>query len=189
MRRAFLLALMISLLLLPGCGSESQWEEALEAKRTELAGYDSLSFTAELTADMGESVFRCTLDCRRSGGETVLTVVEPELARGVTARVKEGETVLAYDGLELSVGTLPDSALTPVGSVPVLLDALLEGFVTGCRRESTDSGELLAVQVYVDEDSYALLWLESESLRPVKAELVCGQRAVVSCRIEDFQGE
>ena len=61
MRRAGLLALMISLGLLAGCASGTDWEERLSERRAQLAAAEELSFTAKLSADLGETVFDCTL--------------------------------------------------------------------------------------------------------------------------------
>ncbi len=188
MRRAVLLALTISMLL-GGCASDSGWKRQLEEKRGELRDASALSFTADISADLGESVFECSVKCTRSGGETELTVLAPELAAGITARIKDGETRLSYDGIELSVGTLKNSALTPVGCVPALLDALLEGFITGVSAEQYDGGRLLTARIYVDESSYALVWFSPDDLTPLRAELICAERMAAGCTISDFSFE
>ncbi len=186
MRRAILLALMIGFSLLAGCASQSGRKEDVEAKRREMSEAGTLSFTADVSANLGESVFECSVKCVRENGETQLTVLKPELASGISARIKDGETYLAYDGLELSVGTLQGSSLTPVGCIPALLDAMLNGFIEGISSEEYDGVQALAVRVYVDEESSAIIWFDSSALTPLKAELICSGTAAAGCTINDF---
>ena len=188
MRRAGSLALTISLLLLCACGSggsKREWKNWQESLREA----ESVSFTAELEADMGENVFRCTMEVSRRDGETTMTLTEPEIAAGITARIRDGETMLSYDGLELCVGTLPGGKRTPVESVPLLLDTLLSGYVTGWQKEKTEDGTAARLELYVDEESSALLWLREEDGTPLRMDLLRGGRSAVRCRITDFTRE
>lgn len=184
MRRMCLSVLMI-ILLLTGCGESGELEQKIDALRRTLDGAGKLSFTAEVTADLGESQFTCTLRCTAAAEETVLTVTEPEIIAGVTARLGGGETKLEYDGVELAVGAT-EGGFTPVGAVPVLLEAVRSGHVTQCWREKAGEEELLAARTYIDESSYALLWFREESMEPVYGELVTGDRAVIQCAISEF---
>lgn len=189
MRRALALALMISSLVLTACGAGAQGEEELKQQREAWNAAETLCFTADVSADLGESVFACTLDCAYTPEELRMTILAPELAKGITARKSADDTVLSYDGLELSVGTLTGTRVTPADAVPLLLDALLQGHVTAIYEEKTDETSILCVQVYVDEETYALLRLDGESLSPLEGELVSGGRAAASCRFRDFTAE
>lgn len=186
MRRAGLLALMISFLLCTGCGGAGKWEKQLEEQRAALRAAEEISFTAALDADLNDHVFECTLRCVCTEEEMVLTVEEPALAAGVTARVRAGESVLAYDGTELYVGQLNNSALTPLGAVPVLMGALLQGYAGVLYEEQSPAGGLLCAEMYVDETTRALLRFDSATLLPVEGELLCGERTAVRCEMRDF---
>lgn len=188
MRRAkVLLALMISLSLLAGCASGADWEEKFSGRRAQLAEAGELSFTARLSADLGETVFECTLDCRRAGDETTIRVTEPELAEGVTVRFDGSGASMELSGTELYLGPVRDGAPTPAQSVPVIFDALLTGHVVRLWTENGEDGqELLCAQIYAGENRSVLLWLDSAELVPVFAQIVCAGRAVISCEIRDF---
>ena len=185
MRRVWLPALMIVLALLSGCAGDEDWEARFSQARLELAGASELSFTAELTADMGETVFECTLACVRDGEGTEMTVLSPDLARGVVVRSDTGGAKLSYDGLELYVGET--GGVTPAGAVPVLLGALLDGYAEDLSTQTYEQRDALAARIYIGEDTHALLLLEEESFTPLYAELVHGGTAAVRCRFSDFR--
>ena len=185
MSRVWLPALMISLVLLCGCTGGENLEERFSQARQELAEASELSFTAEITADMGETVFACTLSCVSDGKGTEMTVLSPDLAKGVVVRSDDGGAALSYDGLELYVGQT--GGVTPVGAVPMLLDALLSGYAEDFSSQTYEQTQALAARIYIGEDVYALFWLDEESLTPLYAELVQDGAAAVRCRFSDFR--
>ncbi len=190
MRRAKLLALMISLVLLAGCASGEGWEEKWGEKRDELSAAQELSFTARLSADLGETVFDCAMDCRRASGETTVTMTEPELAEGMTVRFENGGASVAYGGTQLYLGETDAEIPTPAQSVPMIFDALTLGHAVSLWTESAEDGsELLCAQIYAGEDVSVLLRLDAGGLEPRYAEIVCAGRAVISCEISDFAYE
>lgn len=185
-----MLALMISLVLLAGCASGEGWEEKWGEKREQLAAARELSFTARLSADLGETVFDCTMDCRRAPGETEVRITEPELAEGVTVRFEDGGASVGYGGTQLYLGETDVKIPTPAHSVPMIFDALTSGHAVSLWTESMEDGaELLCAQIYAGEDSSVLLWLDAGELVPRYAEIVCAGRAVISCEISDFTYE
>ena len=185
MRRVLLPVLMISLVLLSGCAGGEGWEERFNQARQELAEASELSFTAEIAADMGDTVFECTLACVRDGEGTEMTVLSPDLAQGVVVRSDGGGAKLSYDGLELYVGET--GGVTPVGAVPVLTGALLDGYAESFYAETYEDTPALVTRIYISEDTHALFWLEGESLTPLYAELVQNGTAAVRCRFSDFR--
>ena len=61
MRRMFLPALMITLLL-TGCGGAAP-ERKIEELRETLTAAEEITVTADVTADLESEVFQCTLRC------------------------------------------------------------------------------------------------------------------------------
>lgn len=182
MKRAGLLALMTALLLC-GCAEQTQRRESLEERQL-LFSESGISFDAEISADLGDEVFRCSLECTGTGEEAELLIVEPELVSGVKARIASGDASLEYEGLELALGELSRGSMGPMQAAAALVMAMCSTHIDGFFEEA--GGELLGAQLYVDEDSYALVWYEAETLSPVHAELVCEGRAVISCEIDNF---
>lgn len=181
-----MLALMISLGLLAGCASGTDWEERLSERRAQLAAAEELSFTAKLSADLGETVFDCTLECRRTAEETTVRVTEPELAEGVTVRFENGGASIDYGGTQLYLGQANAQTLSPAQAAPMIFDALTGGHAVSTWTEEADGEEMLCAQIYAGENSSVLLWLDAEELEPRHAQIVCAGRAVISCGISGF---
>ena len=138
---------LMMILLLSGCkgvGDDSPEAAALALRDTyrNLAGWSS---TVDITAEVGSKVFDFTLDAGwQKEGETVLTITEPKLLAGITARIKDGETLLEYDGVGLSLGFLDGSGLTAVSAVPWMMEQIGSGYMARCAWAG-ENGELLQI--------------------------------------------
>ena len=134
MRKMVSCVLMMTLLL-TGCGrSGDDSPENLAAQiRAEYLTLNKWSSSVELSVDYDEQVFGFTVDAVwERDGDTVITVTQPELIAGITARIRDGETILEYDGSGLSLGLLDLSGLTPVSAVPALMECITTGYMARC---------------------------------------------------------
>ena len=98
MRRMISCVLMMTLLL-TGCGkgNADNPDEFAALIRAEYLSLNSWSAVAELSADYGEQVFDFTVNASwEREGDTVLTVTEPDLIAGITARIRDGESLLKF---------------------------------------------------------------------------------------------
>ena len=146
MRRLLSCVLMMTLLLsgCKGVGDDSPEAAALALRDTygRLAGWSS---TVDITAEVGNKVFDFTLDAGwQKDGETVLTITAPELLAGITARIKDGETLLEYDGVGLSLGLLDGRGLTAVSAVPWVMEQIGSGYMARCAWAG-ENRELLQI--------------------------------------------
>ena len=184
MKQALLPALMITLLL-SGCG-EAALEKQLEARRDACAG--ALSFTAEITADLGNEIFPCTLACTATAEETRVEVIEPSVVAGVTASLRAGETVLRYEGLQLSFGAADTGAGSPMAFAPLLAEALRSGHVVRTWRERETGGDMprVAAEIYVDDARQLTVWYDAGTLMPQAALLSSDGVEAVRCTLRDF---
>jgi len=184
MKKIILLALMISLLVLPGCASQNTWEEELGTLREELSLAPSMAFSAEITTDLGSGEFSCTLFCERSERGITATVLAPEMLSGVRAHFGEG-VGLSYDGVLLYVGEVP-VGISPASAMPIIVRALESGFVQRLWREESGETELLVLQIYEDDETDVKLWLETDGFTPVFAEIIYNGAAILRCAISGF---
>ena len=188
-----LFALMILLLPLNGCfGAEGQkaLDEALTI-RGEYLSMPSFSSQVQLRADYGQRVYDYTLDLSVSGEEIVLTVTEPELIAGVTARTEVGKTVLEYDGLCLEKGPLDNSGLTPISALPAMLRAVREDYLTAYNFEEDGS-----LRVSCGDPNLPLgtgreytLWFHPETHDLTRGEISVDGICRVSCILSPFTKE
>lgn len=186
MRRALLPALMITLLL-AGCGGEAALEERLETRRDEYAAAETLSFTAEITADLGSEVFPCTLACAATPEETRVEVIEPATVAGVTAGVRTGETELRYEGLQLSFGAADAGAASPMAFAPLLADALRTGHIVRAWKETDGGTPRIAAEIYVDDARQLTVWYAFDTLTPQAASLSSGGAEAIRCTLREFR--
>ncbi len=189
-RRA--LPLMMSLLLLAGCagrgGEKTGEERALELQK-EYGALTAVTCRVSLSADYGDQVFDCVMDVvwdAASGG--TLTLVEPEIARGVAAHFAQGEAALTYDDFSLDLGPLTPDGLAPAEALPTLWRQVTQGYVASARVEDG----LLSATYRRGEDPpgtglEASVLFEAESGVPRSGELLFDGVRVVSVTIEDFQ--
>ena len=183
MKRAILPALMITLLLCACGNGGAAAEEKLEARRDALAAAEEITFTADVTANLGDEVFACTLACAATPEEVSAEVLAPEPVAGVRAVSRDGETTLRYEGVQLSVGA---AGLGPMQAVPLLMRALKAGHVIRAWTETAERGALIAAEIYAD-DNYALtVWFDSAALSPVHASLSEGGTELLRCEIRNF---
>lgn len=147
MRRIISCVLMMTLLL-TGCGTrkEDSPENLAALIRAEYLSMSGCSSTVNLSADYGEQVFDFTVNASwQRGGDTVLTVTAPDLIAGITARIRDGETLLEYDGAGLSLGMLDLSGLTPVSAIPALMECITSGYMARCSWSGEGEGRELVV--------------------------------------------
>ena len=184
MRRThFLAVLMIPLLLLAGCGAqEAATKRTFASFREELIHAQSVTACAALTADSGESIAGYVLEVAYDGAETSLTITEPALLAGVTARVKWGESTLVYEDVMLGAGPLDKDGLTPVSAIPAILEAMAGGYEELIWRD----GDYVAARLYVSETSRCTVWIDPETYVPVTAEISSDGQRVISCTFTNW---
>ena len=146
--RKIISCVLMMILLLTGCGKpRDDTPENLAAQiRAEYLSLKEWSSTVNLSANYGEQVFDFTVDAVwKREGDTVLTVTEPDLVAGITARIRDGETVLEYDGAGISIGMLDLSGLTPVSAIPAFVTCITTGYMARCSWLGEGEGRELVV--------------------------------------------
>lgn len=185
MRRFLLPALMISLLL-SGCGGNNAALRKVEEQRAKLAAAEEMHFTAEITANEGDTLFTCTLLCSATADTVQMEVLSPESIAGVRTEVKDGETALEYGDVFLGVGAAGLNGVTPVSAVPLLVSALRTGFLQRCWTERDGERELIAAEEYAADETALTIWYEREEMLPVHCDFSQEGQTVLRCEIRDF---
>jgi len=189
--RKSLLCVLMTALLLTGCGQAgvSEAEQLALAIRGEYLAVDGCTARAAVTADYGQRVYRYELAAAVNGEETVLTLSAPETVAGLTARLTGEENLLEYDGVAVETGPLDDNGLTPVSSVPALLEAVRSGYITACALE--EEGTLLRVDCGDPAGSpgtgtETALWFDTSTHALVRGEISVDGFRVILCEFSDF---
>lgn len=173
-------ALMISCLLLCGCGrsKEKRMEEACER----LACGQEIALTAQVQANFGETVESYTLDCSYDGEDWRILVTAPQAVAGIAARIGEHASEVEYEGAILSTGALLRRGISPIGAVPMVYEAVSGGVLDSVWEES----QLLAGAFSYDDALGATVWFDEENTL-VAGELTENGIVKAVCRFENVQ--
>ena len=196
MRRILSCVLMMTLLL-AGCGNDrGDSPEDLAARiRVEYLALNGWSSVVNLSANYDEQVFDFTVNARwEREGDTVLTVTEPDLVAGITARIRDGETLLEYDGAGLSLGMLDLSGLTPVSAIPALMGYVTTGYMARCSWSGEGEGRELVIlfrdpTAAPQEGVEALLYFDPQTHAPRRAEISVDGALRLTAQFADFTME
>jgi len=195
-RRMLSCVLMMTLLLAAcGRGGKNDPRQLASQIRGEYLNLNSWSAEICLTADYGQRVFDFTVDALwEKDGETVLTITAPELLKGITARLKDGEALLEYDGAGLSIGELDGDGLNPVSAVPALMEQITRGYMAQCSWEGEDASRLLRVQcrhpdMGEQEGTEYTLWFHPDTHGLLRAEVSVGGALRLTAVFNDFTME
>ena len=120
---------MMMLLLLCACGAAKTSAQTPVRFRTELLEAGRLSCQLLLRADYGEYVRDFTLDCWYTPDEASLQVVEPEIAKGITASVSGEGAKVSYDSTVLAVENFESRRISPMAAPYLLGKAWTEGYI------------------------------------------------------------
>ena len=192
MGRIRLFPLMISLVFLAACGGNTA-ERSTETHATELQRQwremTACSCRLALTADYGQRVFSCELDAaydQVTGG--TLTVIEPELLRGVSARIAPEGLTLNYDGTSLETGPLTDEGLSPLEAAPTLFRLVARGNLAAWAE---DDGVLhLTFRDFGAEPGLGLeaaVTFDAETDVPLEGRLSWNGAEILRLQISNFQ--
>ncbi|MBQ9979936.1 MAG: hypothetical protein IJP23_02610 [Oscillospiraceae bacterium] len=185
MRRKLVCALTtVCVLLLCGCADgSSRGREAFEDFRE---SYVSQNFTctADITANIGGSVFECRVEFQKDANGESVTVLEPLEISGITARMDKEKTTIEYEGVILDVGGAEDSGLTPVSAMFAVDRAWREAvFQEASRTEfnNTDCWQVAFSPYDTSAGSVTqTLIFTKDDCRPVLAELFCGGERMIT---------
>lgn len=167
-------------LLLSGCGTGSA-KAALEELSAQLENCTALSFTADVRAEYEHKTARFTLRYQEDRDGGLVTVIAPELIAGVSARIEPGTTKLEYDSVVLDTGSLDNFGLSPLSSMPLLVQSIRTGHPASCRTE----GDFTVIELEPDDGLRCTVWFDS-AMTPARAELARDGRVILYLEINDW---
>lgn len=179
-------ALLLVLVLLTGCArGEEAIDRAMELRARILKG-TGCSFTADITADYGDSVQHFTVECAGDAqGNLSFMVASPETISGITGSISEEGGKLTFDDVALAFPLLTQDQISPVTAPWIFLKTLRSGYLTAAGMDD----DLLRVTIddsYEDDALQLDIWLDAENL-PVRAEILYDGCRILSLEIRNFE--
>ena len=181
MMKRLIILVFLCALLLTACGKRRS-EGDYRAFAEHLNSLNSLSFTARVRAEYEHKTARFGLSYAEDSEGGRVTVLAPELIRGVSARVKPGRSTLEDDSVVLDTGSLDSFGLSPLSSLPAMLRAMRLGHLDSIWEEDGKT----VVTLEPDDELRCTVWLSRPDLRPLRAELITDGRVRVYVDISDW---
>lgn len=179
--KRLILPILLCVLLLAACG-KNRGESDYRTFAERLNRLGGLSFTAQVRAEYEHKTARFGLQYEEDQTGGRVTVLAPELIRGVSARVKPGSSTLEYDSVVLDTGSLDSFGLSPLSSLPAMLRAMRLGHVDSVWEEDGKT----VVTLEPDDDLRCSVWFSKPDMRPLRAELITDGRVTVYVEISDW---
>lgn len=182
MKRCIMIILSLcTALTLTGCG-KNRGESDYRAFAERINALKALSFTAQVRAEYEHKTARFGLSYEENEEGGRVTVLAPELIKGVSARVRPGSSTLEYDTVVLDTGSLDSFGLSPLSSLPALVRAMKLGHVDSVWEEDGKTVVLLEP----DDTLRCTVWFSKGDMRPMRAELITDGRVTVYVEISDW---
>ena len=180
MKKVLLTLMILAALTLTACGGRAV-RNRYDAFAAELAGRESLSYTAELRAEYPDRSVCFTLRYEKDAGGERVTVLAPALIEGISARVTEEGTALQYEGMILDTPPLDPYGLTPMNALPRLTEALRHGHPDSHWEEDG----MTVLRLIPDDHLTAEVWFR-EGMIPARAELASDGKVSVFLELNDW---
>lgn len=181
---------MIALcLLLAGCGGTEETKAAnVRDRYHDMAG---CSMTAVVSCAQEDQRWEATLQCEYiPDGESTVEVLEPETIAGVRAKLSDTDWSLEYEGNVLNIGPLSDEEISPVASLPRLMNALRDGWLLEENQEKW--GEVPCLRITVDQSGVqdgkilSTLWLRQDDGTPLRGEISVDGEIILTAEFTSF---
>lgn len=174
-------------LLLSACAGSQDGEvqRALDF-RTSLLASEQCTYTADVTAEVGQRVYDFTLDCsyHPQDDHAELTVVAPDTIAGIAAAV-EGETAqVSFEDTSLEFGTMAGGRIAPLQLPQLLGNAWTYGYVESQAKEQ--DGWLVTYRVGYGNDERLICTRFDEEMTPLQSEVYYDGSCVLTAEIKSY---
>jgi len=184
-----ILSLAAVFLLMTACGAKAPTQNFLDIRAEYLAADVSLS--ARVSADYGDRCVEYELSYIGDGKSGKVEVLEPDEIRGISAQIgKDKKVILKCGDVLIDSGVIFGADVTPVGVLPLIVNAVREGYVSSVYSERINGIDYLAVEIDEtpageSEKLIYTLWFSAEDNSLYKAEINAGGLVAVTALFEE----
>lgn len=180
MRRALVILLLC--IFCTACSNEKNLSSAIDF-RTKLA-QKGCSFTADVTADFGQTVEHFVLDCKSDENAVLsFTVKEPQTLSGITATVSEDGAKITYDGMAMDFGLLANGNVIPAAAPAIVVTCWQKEYISASGQE--ESLQRVTYEKNFDKNRLIVdTWYEKNL--PICAEICYNDQRIIKIAISNF---
>ena len=180
------LCCVIMLLVLAGCGKGEAPKQAALDLRTALLEAGGCTFTAEITADLGNRVYDFSVSCDYDAGNRVkVQVVEPKEIAGINAVVSGNGAAVEFEDMALDFGTMAGGNVSAMEAPWLLAECWSGAYISAAGAD----GELYRITYLHGYDEKELVvdtWLDSAG-NPIRSEVAYDGGRCLSLVLTQFQ--
>lgn len=171
----------------PGGMEQKDGAQMLQEEYRALTG---CAMTADVRCDRENEVENYTLQCDwNADGSARVEVLAPETLVGIAAEFNGDDLSLHYDDMSLAAGPVSSQELTPAQILPMVVDAIREGYILEKGTESIDGEECLCLVFdTAGQDDGKIdytVWFASNHL-PLRAEVQTEGKTVFTVTFSEF---
>lgn len=186
MKRAVLIALMISLTLFCGCSKSAKYEEKFTNWKADYLAAGEHQIEAVVTASDDDKVCEYTLLYTQNAEGATVEVLSPKLIANIKAEIGEKEVSLSYDGAMLDTGSALSENLSPLMALPTLMKVIKEGHVENTWSETENKVALTVTELEMPDGTIMTLWQRSSDMTPQHVDVRSGERVEIKIDIKKF---
>lgn len=182
---------MLIIFMLTSCSTNSAEQRFLDIRSEYLAGDVSLS--ADITADYGDKSYEYGVIYCGDGKSGEISIHYPDEISGISASISEtGKVSLKCGDALLETGLIQGTGISPLESVPLIVNAVREGYVIAIYTETVYSEKYIAAEIDAtpagnDIKTIFTLWFSYDDSRLRKAEISADGYAAVTVVFEEVQ--
>lgn len=141
-----------------------------------------------ISADFPERVSKYRIRYTyKKDAESAIEIIEPEEVSGVKISIEKGKSEIEFDGARLETGKLDARGLTPLNSLPRLMEKWATDEVEQIEAVSRDGVDTVLMIHFSDadgENTEYRTWFDRESYYPIYSEILSDGRCVIRCEYE-----
>lgn len=178
-------------LLFTACSGKASSQSFVDIRAAYLVSDVTLS--ADIIADYGDRCYEYGVSYSGDGKSGEVTVLSPEEICGISARIDENRKVsLKCDDAVIDTGVLYGTGITPVEALPLIVNAIREGYVSSVYTENLDGVDYITVEIDEtpageSEKIIYTLWFAAEDDSLHKAEISADGFVSVSALFKEVQ--
>ena len=181
--------MMALCLLLTACGGAGEdGTEALREPYREMAG---CTMEAEVACGQAGLEWEAALRCDYvPGGESTVEVLSPETIAGIRATLRGEDLSLEFEGEVLNAGRLSGEGVSPAACLPVLMEALAEGWLLEENEETWN--DIPCLRLCLDQTGpeggkiVSTVWLRQEDGTPLRGEIAVDGERILTAEFTSF---